>query len=359
MNMKKLSLIPLLALGALILSACSGSRTAVSNWPGLAADSKRAYLSAGSQIYAVDLKTGKEVWRYPAAADSKHVFFASAVLSPDGQLLVGSEGTVHAFVSINPETGKDNWATPFTGARGPWVASPLVLNDTIYAPNSDGYIYVLDMNGKPSDDPIQIGGALWSAPATDGKLLYITSLDHHLHVIDPAKQSQGDPIDLGGAAPSSPAVSTDGAYVGSFASGIEFVGSDGRHEAIAKASGWIWGKPTLEDETLYYADLNGKIYSFDLASGKQNWGDVSPDGAIVASLLVDADRIYVASEAGNLIALDRDAKQVWEKEVGGKLYTTPLASADLILVAPYQQADYLLAAYDADGKQAWTFAPAK
>jgi len=359
LNMKKLSLILLLALGMLILSACSGSRSAVTNWPGLSADAERAYLADGSQIYAVDLKTGKEVWRYPAAADSKHVFFSNPVLSPDGQLLVGSEGTVHAFVSINPETGKDNWATPFTAAKGPWVASPLVLNDTIYAPNSDGYMYVLDLNGKPAGDPIGIGGALWSAPATDGKLLYITSLDHRLHVIDPTDSSQGDPIDLGGAAPSSPAVSTDGAYVGSFASGIEFVGSDGRHEAIAKASGWIWGKPTLEDETMYYADLNGNMYSFDLAGGKQNWGDVKPDGPIVASLLIDGDLIYVATEDGTLLALDRDAKTVWQKEVGGKLYTTPVASANLILVAPYQQPDYLLAAYDADGKQAWTFTPAK
>lgn len=356
--MNKLTLMLLLALSTLILSACSG-QTAVNNWPGLAADSARAYLSAGSHVYAVDLKTGREVWRYPADADSKLIYFARTVLTSDGQLLIGSVGTNHALASIDPETGRENWAEPFSGAQGPWVASALELNDKIYAPNSDGFLYILDLNGKLAGEPLEIGGALWSAPATDGTLLYITSLDHNLRVINPTEGTLSDPIDLGGAAPSSPVTVMDGAYVGSFASHIEFVSSTGKHEIITTASSWIWGTPVLHDETLYYADLSGNVYSFDLASGRQNWGDVNPDGPIVASLLIDGDQIYVVSEAGNLVALDREARQVWEKDVGGKLYTTPVASADLILVAPYQQADYLLAAYDSGGKQAWTFTPAK
>jgi hypothetical protein len=56
--------------------------------------------------------------------------------------------------------------------------------------------------------------------------------------------------------------------------------------------------------------------------------------------------------------LDREGRTVWSKEVGGKLYTTPVVSGDLILVAPYQ-ADFTLAAYDAQGRQAWKFTPAK
>jgi glucose dehydrogenase len=78
----------------------------------------------------------------------------------------------------------------------------------------------------------------------------------------------------------------------------------------------------------------------------------------VASPLVVDDQIYVAAESGSFIALDRDGKIVWEKTPGGKIYTTPVLSGDLILVAPYQ-AEFALAAYDLDGKQAWTFNPEK
>lgn len=357
MKTKRFLLFFLLILGAIILSACSRGPIST-NWAGLAADAEQAYISNGSFIYAVDITNGQEVWRYPAEADSKQVFYANPVLTQDGQLLIGSAGASHPFFSLNPKTGKENWTESFTGAKGTWMASPLVFNDKIYVPNTDGYLYILDMEGKQAADPIELGGALWSTPSTDGTLLYVTSLDHHLHIIDPSGDSSIDPIDLGGAAPGSPVIGKDGAYVGSFASTIEFIKPNGSHEVIATAKNWIWGSPTLDNETLYYADLNGSIYSLDLASGSQNWDAVQPDGPVVASPLVVGDQIYVATESGSFFALDRDGKTVWEKAVGGKIYTTPVVSGELVLVAPYQ-ADFILAAYDAAGKQAWTFTPAK
>lgn len=357
MKTKRIIIFFLIALGAIFISACSGQPLA-NNWPGLATDAERAYLAAGSFVYAVDLESGEEVWRYPAEADGKLLFFANPVLASAGQLLIGSTGSEHPFISLDPATGKEKWTKPFTESKGGWVASPLVLNDTIYAPNADGFLYSIDLNGKEAADPIELGGSLWSAPSTDGSLLYVTSLDHHFHVIDPVAGVSAESIDLGGAAPSSPVIGSDGVYVGSFASTIEFIKSSGRHDVIATAENWIWGTPILDGDTLYYADLDGRIYSLDLASGNQNWDAVQPDGPIVASLLIVGDQIYVATEAGTLVALDRDGKTIWEKTVGGKIYTTPVVSGDLILAAPYQ-ADFVLAAYDAAGKQAWTFVPEK
>jgi len=357
LNTKRLILISLIALGALFLSACSGAPVA-NNWHGLAADAEHAYVSGGTFVYAVDLKTGSEVWRYPAEADSKLLFYATPILTTDGQLLIGSAGTKHPFLSLDPATGKEKWVESFTKGKGAWLASPLVLNEMIYAPNTDGFLYILDMNGKEVADPIELGGALWAAPSTDGTSLYVPSLDHKFHIIDIASRTVADPIDLGGAAPSSPAIGADGVYVGSFATTIEFIQPNGKHEVIATAENWIWGAPILDGETLYYADLNGKIYSLDLATGSQNWDVVQPDGPIVASLLVVDDQIYVATEAGTLVALDRDGNTVWEKTVASKIYTTPVLSGELILVAPYQ-AEFVLAAYDAQGKQAWTFTPEK
>jgi outer membrane protein assembly factor BamB len=360
--MKKFSLISLLVLGTFVLSACSGQ--VVNTWPGLAADAQNAYLSTGSFIYAIDLEKGKEVWRYPEDADSKHLYFATPVLTEDGQLLIGSQGTNHAFVSINPATGKENWTEPFTGAKGIWVAPPLVLNETIYAPNSDGFVYILGMDGKPAADPIEIGGALWSAPSHDGEILYVASLDHHLRIIDTETNTLSERIDIGGAVPSSAVVTTDGVYVSSFASNIQFVTSNGKSEVIAEAANWVWGTPVLDEDTLYYADLDGNVFSFDTLNGKQNWSvDVVKEDklGIIASLLVVDEQIYAATEEGKLFALDKDAKIVWDKDPGGEganIYTTPIAAGDLILVAPYK-GDSLLVAYDAAGKQAWTFTPEK
>ena len=355
LNTKRLILISLIALGALALSACSGAPVA-NNWYGLAADAEHAYVSGGSFVYAVDLQNGKEVWRYPPEADNKLLFYSTPVLTADGQLLVGSAGTTHSFVSIDPATGRANWVETF--GKGTWLASPLVLDETIYAPNTDGFLYVLDMNGKEAAAPIELGGALWSAPSTDGSRLYVTSLNHQVHIVDIARRIVLESINLGGAVPGSPAIGANGAYVGSFASTVEFVQPNGSHEVIAKAENWVWGSPVVDGETLYYADLNGTIHSLDLASGSQNWDGVKPDGPVVASLLLAGDQIYAATESGNLVALDREGKVVWEKTLDKAIYTPPVAAGDLILVAPYQ-ADITLAAYDVQGKQAWTFAPEK
>jgi len=359
LNMKKINFVILLALGALLLSACTGGRASLVNtWAGLASDGERAYLASGSHIYAVDVTNGREVWRYPAETDTNIIFYANPILTEDGQLLAGSEGNNHELVSIDPATGKDLWSAPFSAAKSKWVGSPLVFNETIYAPNSDGFLYIIDMNGKQVSKPIALGGSLWSAPVTDGSYIYVTALDHQLHIIDPATASVVQVVDLGGALPSSPVVGEGGVYTASFSSNIEYIQPTGKQEVIATAANWIWGTPALDNGTLYYADLDGTLYSLDIASGKQNWDAVKPDGPIVASPLVMGDQIYIVTEAGTFIALDRDAKVIWEKETGGKIYTTPVFSGEMIIIAPYQ-AEFALAAYDAAGKQAWTFTPEK
>jgi len=352
---KKLTLFFLLIIGALILSACTG-QPLTNNYPGLATDGERAYISTGSFIYAINVETGNQVWSYPEDPETELLYYATPVLTEDGQLLIGSVGTNHAFISLDPATGQEKWAEPFSSAKGAWVASPLVFNETIYAPNTDGFLYILDLNGNQMSPPIELGGALWSAPVTDGTYIYINSLDHHLHILNPTTGESADPIDLGGAAPGSPAIGNDGIYVGSFASDVKFITPNGNNEVIASASDWVWGTPAFDSETLYFADLSGNIFSLDLTNNRQNWDSLQPDGPVTASLLVVGDQIYVATEAGSLIALDRDGKIVWEKTPGGKIYTTPVLANDLILVAPYQ-AEFALAAYDADGKQAWTFTP--
>jgi outer membrane protein assembly factor BamB len=357
LNTNRFLLAALVLLSAVLLSGCASGGIGGVNWPGLSADAEKAYVADGQFVYAVDLKDGTEAWRYPASGNNKHLFYAPPVLTPDGQLLVGSAGSEHVFLSLDPATGKEKWASPFLAALGTWIAAPLVFNDLIYAPNSDGVLYILDLDGNFVDS-IELGGSLWSRPVTDGTLVYVASLDHHLHVIDPATHKSVNTVDLGGAIPGGPTADTDGVYVGSFTGKMEFVSAKGSQVNLAKAKDWIWGAPALEGGTLYYADLSGRVYSLDLASGRQNWAEVQPDGPIAASPLVEGDRIVVAVESGAVLALDQQGKTVWKRELGGKIYSSLIAAGDLILVAPYQ-AEFLFAALDTDGKLAWTFTPEK
>jgi outer membrane protein assembly factor BamB len=91
-------------------------------------------------------------------------------------------------------------------------------------------------------------------------------------------------------------------------------------------------------------------------SGRQNWGKVQPDGPVAASPLVMDDKVIVVTESGAVYAFNSEGADAWPRayETNGKIYTSAVAAADLILVAPYQ-ANFLLAALDSDGKQAWLF----
>ncbi len=359
--MKSLTLISLVLLGAVLLSGCSGSATIGASWPGLAADTNNAYLAAGQYVYAVRLSDGAKVWQYPEKAGSQ-IFDSNPVLAPDGQLLVGSSGNDHSLVSLDPATGQAKWAAPFTGATDRWIAPPLVVTDTVYAPNNDGTLYALKLSSGEELWSLPISHSLWSAPVTDGKLVYLTSLDHFLYAIDPQGRKIVWKTDLGGPAPGSPAVSADGAtlYIGSFASRIFAVNTaDGSIRWSVKTTGWVWGTPVVNGSTLYAADINGQLYSLNTSDGSNAWAAVQPDGPITASLLLRTDGVIAATESGSLYAFDHNGARVWNASLieagkGGTIYTTPVASGNLILDAPLS-ADFLLAAVNQNGGLVWKF----
>ncbi len=190
--MKRSTLFSFVLLGAILLSACSSAASRGTSWPGLAADANNAYLANGQFIYAARLSDGSKLWQYPDKAGSQQ-FFAAPLLTPDGQLIVGSAGTDQGLYSLDPATGATKWSVPFTGAKDRWIAAPLAINDTLYAPNNDGSLYALKLATGELLWSLSIGHPLWGSPVTDGKLIFLTSLDHFLYAIDP--QSQKDRLE--------------------------------------------------------------------------------------------------------------------------------------------------------------------
>jgi outer membrane protein assembly factor BamB len=366
---KKLAFAIIIILAAVILSGCSGGAVRGTSWPGLTADENRIYLADGPLVYAINLDDGKELWHYPESRSSKLVFYAPPTVTPDGLVIIGSAGSDHSLVAINPNDVNPQTKSPieawkFTEAEDHWVAAPLVVSNKLFAVNSDGNLYVLDLQDgqsvKKAVKTIELDGRLWAQPVTDGQRVFVTSLDHSVTAIDVETYEVLWHEDLDGAIPSSPVIATDGMlYVGSLASKLEkFDPVTGSHQPVLDAENWIWSTASLEDDTIYFGDLDGNFYSFDTAAGKSNWKPIKPDGPITASPLVQDDHILLATESGSVYAVDREGKVLWSTPVGGKIYTTPVAAGNLIVVAPLET-EFYLAAIDQNGHQAWTFTPGK
>jgi outer membrane protein assembly factor BamB len=357
MKSKNLLVVSALVLLSILLGACSSTIYSSTGWHGLTASTDTAYLAAGTQVYAVDLNTGSEKWRYPAKANAKIAFYANPVLTSDGQLIVPSYD--HKLYSLNPATGSENWI--FTGSTNRLIGSPLATEKMIYQPSADDHIYAIDLTGKQIWVQ-KTDGPLWAKPATDPKCgcVYVASMDHSLYSFDATNGTQlWKSADLGGALVSTPAVSTDGVlYVGTF--GKEMIALDATNGSIRwrfTTQDWVWSGPVLENNVLYFGDLSGYLYALNTSDGTAVWR-IQPQNSIVDTPIITGDKLYFTTEADTLYIVSTAGDIVSSKVIGGIIYSSPVVVGETILVAP-TGFSALLVALNLDGNQKWTYTPAK
>ncbi|HKY55558.1 MAG TPA: PQQ-binding-like beta-propeller repeat protein [Anaerolineales bacterium] len=384
---KKFLFVIIVLLAAVLLSGCVGAVA----WPGLAGDEQTAYLANGQFVYAINSSDGRERWHYPLQPDSKLTFYATPVVTPEGLVIIGSSGINHSLIAINPQKFPDTlpeqvgWlegilcniglaSCPqpleveewiFTEAKDSWLAAPLALDDKLFAPNSDGNLYVLDLRNGSLIEKVTLDvdssnrpNRLWAQPITDGERIFVTSLDHSIYALDIETHEIVWQEGLGGAIPGGAVLASDGMlYAGSLSKQLErFDPVTGAHEPVLDTQGWIWGTPVSEGDNLYFSDVEGYFYSYNTIEQKLNWEPVKPDSAITASPLTQSEQVLLATESGNVYAVDHTGEVVlwYDEPTEGKAYTTPVFSDGHVLIA-YLESDYFLLALNEDGRLAWTF----
>ncbi|MGD8457390.1 MAG: PQQ-binding-like beta-propeller repeat protein [Anaerolineales bacterium] len=353
MKNKHILLIISLLVLSVLLSAC-GTRVLPSSWPGITAVGDTVYVAYNNSVYALELDDGDDIWTFPDEADRSQTFFASPVLTKDGQVLIGTYNNL--FYSIDAETGRENWMTDEVSNY--WIASPLATQDGIYAPNADHTLYSLDENGNPT--PLYTAeDALWAAPITDGETIYLAGMDHNVYALPANGKSPKWIRPVNGAMVSPPAISPEGAlFVGTF--GSEVVAIDSQRGEILwenPTNNWVWAGPAYYDGLVVAADMDGMVYAFDAGSGDTLWV-FDTDSPIIGSPLIHDGTIYIATESGKVFTLDTDGKRGWTETIGGRLLSSPVAAGDLILFGVVDgESGEVIVALDANGNQQWVFAP--
>jgi len=80
--------------------------------------------------------------------------------------------------------------------------------------------------------------------------------------------------------------------------------------------------------------------------------------AIIGTPLVSADTVVIGTEAGNVYFVDITGKNLRPIAVPGKIYASPVAAGNLVLIAP-TAGTATLVALDQTGTVKWSFIPAK
>ena len=358
MKKKYLVLLGLLLPLALVLSGCAAGLTA-SSWPSITTDAKDAYLAGGSYVYAVNLQTGAQTWRFPSSASAANPFYATPVLTSDGQLIVG--GFDKKLYSLNAQTGASNWQ--FTDAHDRYYGGVLVANNTIYAPNADYNLYALDLKGHlqwtfPADQSI------WGSPVSDGTNVYFGTLGRKVYAVNAKTGNQVWMQVLDGAVLGTPVLgSGNELYLGTYGGTLYALSTTNGKTLWSKpASSWIWAGPVLDGTNLYVGDANGKLVAYPAAGGNKLW-EQTLNGAIVGSPCLCGGKIVVGTEAGTVYMIDPTGKilQTISLSTNMKVYATPAAAGTLALVAPTggTATDPILVALDAAGATKWSFIPPK
>lgn len=354
MKNKITTIIVTICILALLLTSCSGSGTTATSWGGALVADSAVYFADGTQVYAIRSDNGAVIWSYPEKISATRLFLAAPVLVGE-QLLVGDYTNI--LISLDSRTGSTvNWT--FDKAEGKYIDSPLVVGDLIVAPNADGNLYAMDLDGK-SKWTFTAEGPLWAQPASDGELIFVPSMDHFLYAVDLTSGAEKWKVDLKASIVARPTLVDGIIYIGNLDGDVFAVDSQNGNLiwGPVKVGGGVWAAPTLVDGQLFFGDQTGDINILKAEDGTIV-KTIETESAVLGSGVVLPEGIAFGKENGDLVLIGFDGSESWTRTVGGSLYSNISINGDLFVVVS-NKGEKPLYAFDTKGANKWEFTTPK
>jgi hypothetical protein len=188
--------------------------------------------SYDGSLYAIDLNSGKQMWRYDTKGrslnsadfgyDSKSILSSPAV--SDGVVYVGSrDGCLYA---VEARKGTLKWTHDYGGTWA--ISSPAVRGEIVYMGTADGYsVNALRASDGKEVWEFDMPSRVWSSPAVAGSELYVTNQSGGLYAVDLTSGKESWHFQTRASAQSSPAVANGVVYFGSNDGGVYAIRADG------------------------------------------------------------------------------------------------------------------------------------
>ena len=290
------------------------------------------FASDDGFLYAVALSSGEEKWRFdlrsadldrrlpatgpPYEYDYRH----SSPTLGKGVIYIGSaDGNLYA---VDVESGRERWRFA-TGDR--IRSTPTVSGGRVYVGSWDGRVYALDASTGEEAWRFDTGNRVQGSPAVAAGRVVVGSRSAKLFCLD---AGTGEEIWIhthedGSWVESSPVVVDGIVYVGS-SDALELIAFDlatGEEIWHFATGGWSWGTPVVTDDAVYIGAISASPYYFegvDLAAGfyqverktgRERWR-MSPEpiegyvtGGVFASPVILDGVVYVGALDGRIYAI--------------------------------------------------------
>ncbi|HEY1097252.1 MAG TPA: PQQ-binding-like beta-propeller repeat protein, partial [Alphaproteobacteria bacterium] len=255
------------------------------------------------------------------------------------------------------------------------VTTPIVVDQTIYAMDTEGKITALRMtDGKElwqvniipdEEEPTALTGGL----AFDDGKLFVADGFGFLLALDPSSGKKIWQVTLNVPARASPTVADGKVYVVTLANElIALSGQDGqvlwRHQGDQAMAGLLGApSPAVVGNTIIVTYSTGDVIALRVENGEESWSDnvtglSTQRGATKLSDIrglpvVDNDRVYVANASSRMMAIDlRTGDRAWQRDFG--TLNTPWAGGGFVFLLTAQ--DDVVALRQGDGKMRWATA---
>lgn len=284
------------------------------------------YLACQDEhLYAVDLKTGKEKWRYKGGS------FKAPPSVAHGAVYVGD--IFGMFHCVDAATGKKRWSYE-TGDQV--VSGANFDGDQVLFGSYDENLYCLTKDGKLVWK-FQTQGPVNASPAVaDGKT-FVAGCDSSVHVLDlTAKGKELAAVELGGQAAATAAVAGDHLYVGTMSNQVLAIdwkkaGVTWKFEA-ARRQQPFFASAAVTDGLVVVGGRDKRIWAIDRQSGKEVWS-FATEGRVDSSPVVVGRRVFAGSMDGNLYELDlATGKERKRFALGGQVLASPAVGGNCLVV---------------------------
>jgi len=293
--------------------------------------------SMDDHLYAIDLATGKEKWKYKGGPIKAPVAYR------EGFLYVGdADGKFHC---VDAAKGTKKWVFE---TEGEIVSGVNFAGDKMLFGSGDENLYCLSLDGKKLWEFKVAGGPVMGTPAVVGDRTFAAGCDSKLHVIDIANGKEVAALDLDGQVGAAAAVVGEQLYVGTMSNQVLAINWKKpdvawKYEA-AKRQQPFFSSAAVTDKLVVIGGRDKRVHGLDRKTGKAAW-TFPTEGRVDSSPVIIGDRVCVGSLDHKLYILDlAKGTEVQKFDLGSPVMGSPAVGGGCLVIGTEKGLVYCLGA---------------
>jgi len=209
--------------------------------------------SFDKHLYAIDIKTGKEQWKFDIDDYGVSMKFSEGMVYIDGDKYL---------YAVDSKTGEEKWKFK---AGDTITSSTAISEGMVYFGSSDKYFYAIDIKLGKEQWKFKTGDSVCSHPAISDDMIFFGSDDKYLYAVDSKTGEEKWKFKTGDKVYSSPVVSDYIVYFGSCDNHLYAVDIKmGKEQWKFKTEGKVYSTPAVSDNIIYFSG-GDYLYALDMA----------------------------------------------------------------------------------------------